>query len=50
MGVSAELRMPTHKLEGTGLHIVLAGWRDPCANLWGSGAVVFGVFGSGAVG
>jgi len=45
MGVSAELRMPTHKGEGTWLPIVLAGWGDPCANLLWSGAVVFWGFG-----
>ena len=50
LGVIAELRMPTHKVEGTWTTTVLAGWGDPSPNFWGSGAVVRWVFGSGAVG
>jgi len=39
-GVSAELRMPTHRGRVPGLPIVLPGWVDPCAYFLGSGAVV----------
>jgi len=39
-GVSAELRMPTHKGEVPGPPIVLAGWGYPCANFLGSDVVV----------
>jgi len=41
MGVSDELRMPTHKGRVPGLPIVLSGWGDSCANFLRSGAVVF---------
>jgi len=41
LGVIAELRMPTHKGEGTRLPILLSDWGDPCTNFLGSGAVVF---------
>ena len=47
MGVSAELRMPTHKGRIPGLTIVLAGCGDPCTNFLGSGAVGFSSFGVG---
>ena len=40
-GVSAELRMPTHKGRAPELPVVLSGWGHPCANFLGSGAVVF---------
>ena len=44
LGVTAELRMPTHKGRVPGLPIVLPDWGDPCANFCGSGAVVFWCF------
>ena len=34
-GVSAELRMPTHKGRVPCLPIVLPGWGDPSPNFWG---------------
>jgi len=49
-GVSAELRMPTHKGRVPWLPIVLPGWVNPCANFLGSGAVVFRGVASDAVG